>query len=140
MSADENKAIVRRFYELYPDINAAFDLIAADLVWHGPGHATNTREWWKQGDSGMVAAIPDAHVTIDEQIAEGNKVMTRWTMRGTYQNTWMGLPPTGKQVTLTAMTVDYVAGGKIAEHWFEGDVLGVMQQLGAIPTPEQAQA
>ncbi len=134
MSAEENKAIVRRFYEAYPDIDAAFELIADALAYHGPGNATNTRERWKQGDTRMVAAMPDARVIVDDQIAEGDKVVTRWTLRGTSQNSLMGFPPTGKPVTITAVTIDRVAGSKIVEHWFESDVNSAMRQLGAVPT------
>ena len=79
-------------------------------------------------------AFPDAQYTIEDQIAEGDTVMTRWSGRGTHQGPLMGIPPTGKQSTVTGMSIGRSEGGKIVEVWTEFDLLGVLQQLGVIPT------
>ena len=83
-------------------------------------------------------AFPDIHFTIDEQIAEGDTVMTRWTARGTQTGELAGMPPTGKSVTVTGIVVDRFSNGMIAETWAIFDQFGMMQQLGVIPSPGQS--
>ena len=83
------------------------------------------------------SAFPDMQLTIEDQIAEGDKVVTRWTARGTHQGELMGIPPTGKQATVTGITVGRVANGKFVESWSNFDALGMMQQLGVVPVPGQ---
>jgi predicted ester cyclase len=85
-----------------------------------------------------LTAFPDLHLTIEDLIAEGDKVVDRQTARGTHQGTFMGIPPTGKQITVTAMNISRIVGGKIVEHWVELDTLGMLQQLGVVPMPGQA--
>jgi steroid delta-isomerase-like uncharacterized protein len=80
-------------------------------------------------------AFPDAQITVEDQIAEGDKVITRWTGRGTYQGEFTGVPPSGNRVETAGMTIDRFSGGKIAETWTIYDALGMMQQIGAIPSP-----
>lgn len=80
----------------------------------------------------------DSQATIEEIVAEGELVVTRWTVRGTHAGEWRGIAPTGKPVTITGMTIHRVVGGKITELWAEEDWLGVMQQIGALPTPAAA--
>jgi steroid delta-isomerase-like uncharacterized protein len=84
------------------------------------------------------AAFPNVRWTLEEQIAEGDKVASRSTWQGTHQGTFLGIPPTGKDVTVAAWTMDRVVDGKIAESRLIMDVLGLLQQLGAIPRPDQA--
>ena len=74
---------------------------------------------------------------IEDVIAEGDKVAVRFTFRGTHQGELMGIPPTGKQVTISGMDINRIAGGKIAERWAVFDMLGMLQQLGVMPAPEQ---
>src|SRR3954468_11077490 len=81
----------------------------------------------------MMRAFPDYHLSIEEQIAEADKVVTRYTARGTRQGELMDLSPTGKEVSVTGIAIDRVSGGNIVEHWSEADTLGMMQQLGAVP-------
>ena len=81
-------------------------------------------------------AFPDLHFTIDEQIAEGDKVVTRWTAHGTNKGELLGMPATDKSTTVTGIAVDRIANGKIAESWGIFDQFGMMQQLGVIPMPE----
>jgi predicted ester cyclase len=83
-------------------------------------------------------AFPDLHFTIDEQIAEGNTVMTRWTAHGTHNGELAGLPPTGKPAMVVGVNLDRVEHGKIVESWGIFDQFGMMQQLGVIPAPSQA--
>jgi predicted ester cyclase len=84
-----------------------------------------------------LTAFPDLHFTVEDIIAEGDKVVTRLTCRGTQQGAFMGIPPTGKQATVTAIDINRFAGGKSVEHWLNMDTLGLLQQLGVIPAPGQ---
>ena len=85
------------------------------------------------------AAFPDLHSTVEYLIAEGDMVVSRFTMRGTHQGEFIGIPPTGKQVKVTGMVIHRFADGKIVEYWVKWDVLGMMQQLGVIPPPTGAE-
>ena len=85
-------------------------------------------------------ALPDLLMTVEDLIAEGDKVVTRWTARGTHQGELMGIPPSGNRVEVTGISVDRIEGGKFVEGWANYDALGMMQQIGAVPTAEQAQA
>jgi steroid delta-isomerase-like uncharacterized protein len=138
MSAEENKAIVRRFYEEIwnkGDMAAADELIATDIIDHDQDPETRVRgpESVKQLVSSVRTIFPDFHFVVEDEIAEGNKVAVRWTMRGTHKAEFMGIPATGKQVTGKGMHFWRVAGGKIVETWVNRDDLGMMQQLGVVP-------
>jgi steroid delta-isomerase-like uncharacterized protein len=141
MSTEENKAIVRRqLDEMWNQGNLAVadELFAADVILHGglPGQPSGV-EGIKQGVKLNRDAFADYHNTADDLIAEGDKVAIRWTARGTHTGEMLGMPPTGKQVTLTGMTIVRIADGKITEVWNALDQLGLMQQLGAIPMPDE---
>ena len=84
-----------------------------------------------------LTAFPDLHFTVEDMIAEGDKVVTRLTIRGTQQGAFMGISPTGKQATVTAIDIHRFAGSKSVEHWLNMDTLGLLQQLGTIPAPGQ---
>jgi predicted ester cyclase len=84
------------------------------------------------------AAFPDIHETIEDMLAEGDRVVTRSTWRGTHQGAFLGIAPTGKQVSVTGIDISRVASGKFVEHWQAADNLGLLQQLGVIPVPGQA--
>jgi predicted ester cyclase len=86
------------------------------------------------------AASPDLRFTVDDMIAEGDRVVTRWTARGTHKGVLFGCPPTGRPVTVEAIAIDRYVNGQITDHWAVRDDLGMMQQLGAIPAPQQAVA
>jgi len=88
--------------------------------------------------AGYRAAFPDIHVTIEDQIADGDLVVSRWSAKGTHQGELMGIPATGKHATVTGITIDRIADGLIVESWNNWDTLGLMQQLGAIPAPAMA--
>jgi steroid delta-isomerase-like uncharacterized protein len=86
----------------------------------------------------FLAAFPDLNITVEDLIAEGDRVVARWTLRGTHQGASLGMPPTGKQVTMPGISVVRLAGGKSAEQWVIHDQLGMLQQLGLVPAPAQA--
>lgn len=96
------------------------------------------REGFKQFVLMYRSAFPDMHITIEDQIAEGDKVVSRWTARGTHQGELMGIPPTGKQATVTGINIERFANGKFVEEWSNFDALGLLQQLGVVTTLGQA--
>jgi predicted ester cyclase len=137
MSTATNKAIVRRyieqvFNESRPDLIEEF--LAQEFDSHtelAPGP-----EGVKQFYAMSVAAFPDQQTTIEDVIAEGDKVVVRATFRATHQGDLFGIPPTGRSVTMPWISIYRLANGKIVEHWYEDDQMGLMQQLGAVPTPQ----
>lgn len=144
MSTEENKTIMRRIYEEVinrGNMVAADELIAADLVDHAPfpGQKPDL-DGFKEAVSSFRDAFPDLHATMDDVIAEGAMVAARFTMSGTHQGEFMGIPATGNRITITGIDLARFEGGKGVEHWANQDDLGMMQQIGAIPAPEQAGA
>ncbi len=85
------------------------------------------------------AGFPDIQFPIEDLIAEGDKVVARYTVRGTHRGDFQGIPPTGKEVAFSSIEIDRMVDGKVQEHWFEMDLLGLMGQLGAIPEPEHSE-
>lgn len=144
MLLDTNKTVARRFFEevfVQGKLNVLDEIIARDHVNSGPGTLPGLPtgpEGTKQLVTTYRNAFPDIHFTIDEQIAEGDKVVTRWTAKGTHKGELVGIPATGKTSTVTGLTVDNFVNGKIAKSWGIFDQFGMMQQLGVIPTPELA--
>ena len=137
MSTEENKALIRRFFEEAwgkGNLAVADELLAADFVLHAPppGVAPDL-EGYKQWVSMTCAGLADRQSTVEDQIAEGDKVVTRWTYRGTHKGELMGIAPTGKQVMVTGICIERIVGGKIVKEWSEKDNLGMMQQLGVVP-------
>ena len=140
--AEENKATSRRFYEeLFNqgNLDAAEEIVTPDFVIHDPNIPEEPRgpEGLKQFVSMYRNVFPDLNFTIEDQIAEGEKVGTRWVAYGTHQGELMGIAPTGKRVTVRAFTLQRFSGSKIAEDWAHYDALGMMRQIGAIPEPGQ---
>ena len=137
MSAEQNKGIARRFAEEVinkNNLDAIDDLFAPNYVSHVlPPGLPQGPEGEKLFASSFHAAFPDAHLTVEDMIAEGDKVATRFTYRATHKGEFMGIPPSGKQVTFTGIRIFRFDGGTIAEQWGESDNLGFMQQLGVIP-------
>jgi steroid delta-isomerase-like uncharacterized protein len=144
MLSETNKTVSRRFFEEVfgkGKLNVLDEIIANDHVNSGPGSLPglpNGPEGTKQLVTVYRNAFPDVHFTIDEQIAEGDKVVTRWSAHGTNKGELLGMPATGKTSTVTGIAVDRLVNGKIAESWGIFDQFGMMQQLGVIPTPEVA--
>jgi predicted ester cyclase len=138
-STEQNKALVRRFYEEIDKGNlAALDeLVAEDYLDHSPppfpGLAPG-REGLKQAFKLFWDATPGYH-QIEDQVAEGDKVVTRLTAYGTHEGDLPGIPRTGNKLRMTATVIHRLADGQLAEKWSDKDVLGFLQQLDVLPTP-----
>ena len=139
MSTEENKSTSRKLIEesFNKGNYAVIDQIyAANHFNHDlPPGVPNTLEGIKQFTGMYRTAFPDLHTNIDQQIADGDKVVTRWTAHGTNKGSLLGIPPTNKSATITGMTIERYADGKIVETWNVFDQLGMMQQLGVIKAP-----
>jgi predicted ester cyclase len=138
--SEENKALVRRWFAEVDRGNAAIEdeLLPPDYIDHAPplpGMAPG-REGVKQANALLRAAFPDTVHTIEDQIAEGDKVVTRLRGRGTFQGEILGISPNGKVVTIEGIAIHRIAGGKLVEHWAVADKLSFLQQMGAIPLLE----
>ena len=142
MTAEQNKAIVRRFFEAFAadDEAALKEVLAPDLVAYSHGApGPQSREVHLQGIRMWNAAFGDTQFAIEEQIAEGDRVATRVTMRSVHnRGTFQGLPPSGKQIESRAVTIERIRDGKIVERRVTHDWLGIMQQLGLLPPPQAA--
>jgi steroid delta-isomerase-like uncharacterized protein len=142
MSAEESKAIVRRFWGVWEEgnIDLVDELLAPDYINHTP--ATPDQPTGPEGVKGVVAmfrsGMPDLRVVIEDMIAEGDKVAVRYTLEGIHEGDLFGVPPTGQRLSIKSISVERVSDGKIREHWRVTDSLDMMQQLGVIPVPEQA--
>ena len=140
MSTEENIALVRRHVDEINNRNlaAAAECMTPDYVDHsdppgtppGPEPAIQRVQWF-------LAAFPDFQVTLEDVVAAGDKVVTYFVARGTHQGALMGIPPTGKQIEVRGMDINRLADGKMRERWAVLDQFGLLQQLGAIPTPGQ---
>ena len=138
MSEEENKAVIRRWIEAYNDrdMQAEADARAPGYVAHVPGAPSPLdSEAWTHFIAGFAEAFPDLRLTVEDIVSEGDMVAARATFHGTHRGEFQGIPPTDKQVTFSGIEVDRMVGGKVEEHWVELDLLGLMQQLGAIPEP-----
>jgi len=140
---EDNKQFMRQFVEEVinkKNLDAIDELVAEDFVEHipfpgqGPG-----REGLRQVLATFLSAFPDIRWTLEEQIAEGEKVVSRFTMTGTHRGDFLGIPPTGKSVNIWGVVIDVVRNGKFAESRIIMDTLGLMQQLGMIPMPSEGE-
>ena len=113
------------------------ELHTADIVFHGTGEDIRGLEDFKRECSGLYNAFPDLHFTISDMVVEGDKVAVRYTWTGTHKGELEGIPPTNKKVTMWEIEIDRIAGGKFAEIWTRYDTLGLMRQLGLVPTSEK---
>lgn len=144
MLSETNKTVSRRFFEEVfgkGKLNVLDEIIAEDYVNSGPGTLPELPTG-PDGAKKLVTvyrkAFPDVHFTIDDQIAEGDTVVTRWTADGTHQGELVGIPATGKTSTVSGVAVDRFVNGKIAESWGIFDQFGMLHQLGVISMPEPA--
>jgi len=141
MSPEENKAIVRRFYD---EVLNGRNMRLLPELWHES--AVNYFAGFPEPLRGLHAlegfagqifgAFPDLYITIEDLLAEGDRVVNRWTGRGTHRGDFMGVPPTGKPVTITSIDIYRLEAGKIAEEWASADLLGILRQIGATPGSE----
>ena len=140
MSAEENKAIARRLFEEVfnrRNLAVADELLTLESLNHDDPHEVGRvgSEPLKGVVQMLTAAFPDFQMTIEDLIAEGDKVVVRITASGTHQGAFMGMAPTGKRFTEAQMHLLRVVDGKVTEHWDVRDDLSMLQQLGAIPAP-----
>ena len=139
MSAENNKQLMSRFVEFINTANAqlANELINSDAKFYVPGQPEPMR-----GPAGYLAIIgmmrngfPDIQWTLEEMVAENDKVAARFIMKGTHQGVFFGVPPTGKSIKVQAMNLYRLSNGQITEEYGQPDLLGLLQQIGAIPAP-----
>ncbi len=140
MTTKQNKAVVRRFFEAFRANDQATlnELLAPDLVAYSHGQpGPQDREVHLRGIHVWNEAFSETYFTIEEQIAEGDKVATRVTLRSTHsRGEFQGLPPSGKQIEVSGITIERIKDGKIVERRVNSDYLGMMQQLGLIPSSQ----
>jgi steroid delta-isomerase-like uncharacterized protein len=135
--SESNKQVMRQIFEEAfnsGDFDLIDDLVVEDYVDHDPNNPPDLppgRQGLKALMAGYRAAFPDMVMTIDDQVAEGDKVVSRWTARGTHNGELMGVSPTGKQVVVTGIFIDRIVDGKVSESWAGWDGLGLMRQIGA---------
>lgn len=141
MSTEDNMALVRRSYdEVWSkgNLDTVDKLFATDYIIHNPADPPGKQrgpESVKQFVTMFRTAFPDASISVEDMISEGEKVATRYTWRGTQKGPLWGIPPTGKQATVTGIVISRFVDGKFAEEWGVVDMLGLMQQLSVVPTP-----
>ena len=140
MSTEQNKSIVRRWIEQgwnQGNLAVVNELYAADVVQHDPSSPVpvTSAEALRQYVAAFKSALPDLHFSVDDLLAEGDKVMWCFTSRGTHQGPLMGIPATGRTATVTGMVLFRLVDNKIAEVWVNFDTLGMLQQMGVIPMP-----
>jgi steroid delta-isomerase-like uncharacterized protein len=141
MSTEQNKASARQFIEEVlnqGNMSRINDLLAPDFVEHEelPPGVPRDREGVTLLMTMLRSAFPDFKATIDDMIAEGDKVVVRMTWTGTQQGEFMGLPPSGKPMSIGVIDIFRMDRGKLVEHWGLSDTMSMMEQLGAMPAPE----
>jgi steroid delta-isomerase-like uncharacterized protein len=143
MSAEENKALVRRFVQEFwneGNLSAADELMAVDAEIHMPTGEMVGLDELKCFAATWRGSFPDWHSTFEELIAEGDRVAERWTGRGTHLREVWSIPPTGKRVEVPGSLFYRIVGGKIVEFRGQLDIASLMQQLGVIASPQRAEA
>ena len=144
MSSD-NRAIVLRLYEEVWNkrrLEFASELISPSHALHGANFSGSSigPEAYGRQVSLFVAGLPDLRFAIEDTVVENDKVVACWTISGTHKGEFMGVPATGKKVSIEGMTIHHIADGKIMDSYSSWDALGVMQQLGAVPVPGQSKS
>lgn len=138
--SEENKELAHRFHmEVFQAgrLEVADEILSRDFAWHGafaPPQEPCGPEGVKQVARAVIGAFPDRQIVHHDVIAEGDKVLIRWSMSGTHRGDLMGIAPTGRAMTLTGFDHFRIAGGKIVEMWQEADRLSMLQQLGVLPS------
>ena len=138
MSAEDNKAIVRRAYDAINqnDLDALDEMVDSDITDHDPAPGQGPGlEGVKHYFSSLHTAFPDVHMDVEDMIAEGEKVVARVSVSGTHQGEFLGIAPTGNQVAIKGIDILRIVDGKVVEHWGKFDDLGMMQQLGVMEQP-----
>tara|TARA_B100001123_G_C14654497_1_gene766983 strand:- start:91 stop:504 length:414 start_codon:yes stop_codon:yes gene_type:complete len=134
--SDANKAVVRRWLEEAMEkgnLDIVDELFAETYVFRTPGVTATGPGEMRALATSYKTAFPDMKVTIDDQISEGERVVTKWTSQGTHQGFLGDIPPTGNSVTMTGVLITRFVGGKPVEDWQNFDELGMLRQIGAVP-------
>lgn len=143
MSAEANKALVRRFYEEIDkgNLDAMDEMVAEDYIDHNPPPfpIAEGREGLKEAFRIFWKATPGTH-RIEDQIAEGDRVVTRLTCFGKHEGDLPGAPATGNELKMTSITIHRIADGKLVEKWAEKDVMSFLQQIGVMAAPKRPSA
>ena len=140
MGADENKVIVRRFIDeifVKGNVDAVDKLVTHDFVPHSWPSVVPGPDSLKQAVKRVSAGLSDVSMKIEDMISQDDKVAVRLTAHARHQGDFMGLPATGKSYTISETHIFHIRDGKVAEHWRDADMLGLMQQLGALPEPSR---
>jgi predicted ester cyclase len=133
--SEDNKAQVRRVVEeVYNrgNLDVVDEVAVKDLVIHASSEDIRGRDGAKQYVAALRAGFPDLHLTVEDQIAEGDMVVTRWTARGTHTGDFQGIQPTGREIRVAGTDIDRIINGKTVECWTHVDQLGLLQQLGVV--------
>lgn len=143
--ATDNKGVSRRILEEVwnqQNLDAVDEMVAANFVQHDPQSPIGVRgiEGYKQFVRYYLTAFPDCHFTVEDQIAEGPMVVTRWTVTSTHMGNLGSIPATGRRMSITGITCGRIENGKFVEGWTNWDTLGMMQQLGLVSAPGQRAA
>lgn len=131
LTAEEAKSLARRNFEEFDNnnVDGQIELYAPDATIYAP--QPMDRDGFRNMMNMFKSSFPDGAHTIEDQITDGEQVCTRWTWSGTHTGDFMGMPPTGRRVSIEGMNIDRIASGKIIERWIQYDALGLVQQLTA---------
>jgi len=140
VSSESNKTLTKRFLEAMNagHLDRLDEIIVSDYVHHDPNLPPDVQRGldnYKRGIGAFFVAFPDLHGTAEDVIAEGDRVVTRLTWKGTHKGDLMGIPASGRPVSFSMIQIQRIANGKIAEGWVTFDAMTMMQQVGAVPTP-----
>ena len=141
MTIEQNKDIARRFIQevfVEADPSAVDELATEDFTPHSWGEMPPGRDGLKAAQKRVMQGLADARMTIEDVIAEGDKVVVRLTSHGRHDGEFMGMPASGKEYDISEIHIFRIVDGKVAEHWRDADMLGLMQQIGALPAPAGA--
>lgn len=137
--SEENKAISKKVYEevwVKGNLDVVDELFAVDYVNHNqPPNLPRGKEGFKLMSSMYQSAFPNMKMVVEDLLADGDRVITRWVSTGKHAGEFNGIPATGKDVRVTGISIDRIAGGKVAESWGEFDLAGLLMQLGVVPPP-----
>ncbi len=139
MTTEDNMTTIRRICEEAfnkGNLDVIDEVYSANYVYHGPRPPVSDREGFKQGLAAIRVALPDLRITLEDIFASGDKVAFRYTVRGTHQGVFMGVPPTGNSITYTGIVISRLDGGQMVEDWEWSDELGWLQQLGLVSLPQ----
>lgn len=135
--SERNKSVARRFLEAFAgnDQSTLEELMSSDLVYHHHQMGDVDRETHLHGIALLNSAFSDMHIEVHDQVAEGDRVSTRLVWRGVHTGEFQGMPATNREIAVQGISIERVLDGEVLERWFIQDELGMMQQLGALPSP-----